>query len=122
MSFTFPPSCTARPAPHAGGVALRKLFLLPVRIYQRCVSPFLPPMCRYQPTCSHYMVEAVEKRGIVIGTLKGLWRLCRCHPLARGGWDPVDPDEPPPARQAAGPKARGPRARAFSSSPESLHG
>jgi hypothetical protein len=73
--------------------------LLPVFFYQRVVSPFLPPVCRFQPTCSQYLVEAVHRHGIVRGSFKGLRRICRCHPLNPGGWDPVDPNEPPPWQQ-----------------------
>lgn len=47
------------------------------------------PTCRYSPTCSQYAIEAVERRGVVIGTLKSLWRLLRCNPLFKGGYDPV---------------------------------
>lgn len=63
--------------------------------YQRWLSPLLPPMCRYEPTCSAYMAQAITRRGFWRGLLKGLWRLCRCHPFARGGWDPVDPSDRP---------------------------
>ena len=81
---------------------LRHLFLLPVYVYQRTLSPLMPPVCRFEPSCSRYFVEAVRTRGILVGSLKGLWRLCRCHPLVPGGWDPVDPDEPPPWWQRPG--------------------
>ena len=63
-----------------------------VRAYQLFVSPLLPPTCRFEPTCSQYMIEALRKRGPIIGTLKGLWRLARCNPLCRAGYDPVDRD------------------------------
>ena len=67
---------------------LRRALILPVRVYQATISRLLPPMCRYQPTCSHYMVEAIERHG-----LRGLWlgtkRLCRCHPWGGEGYDPV---------------------------------
>jgi len=66
-----------------------------VRAYQVLISPLMPPCCRFQPTCSQYMIEAIRKRGPLIGVLKGLWRLARCNPLCRGGYDPVDgPGEP----------------------------
>lgn len=58
-----------------------------VRGYQRYVSPLLPPSCRYYPTCSSYMLEALEKHGTVKGLLMGTARLCRCHPYAKGGYD-----------------------------------
>lgn len=59
-----------------------------VRLYQRFVSPLLGPRCRFQPTCSDYFVLAVRKYGVCRGTLRGLWRICRCHPFHPGGWDP----------------------------------
>ena len=59
-----------------------------VRVYQFTLSPIFGGQCRFRPTCSHYMIEAVEKYGAVRGGLKGLWRILRCNPLARGGYDP----------------------------------
>ncbi len=59
-----------------------------VRTYQRFVSPFLGPTCRFQPTCSVYFLESLKIHGAVRGTLRGLRRICRCHPWGRGGWDP----------------------------------
>ena len=61
-----------------------------IRAYQRLLSPLFPPACRYQPTCSEYAFEAVERRGAFRGGMKALWRVLRCHPFARGGYDPVD--------------------------------
>ena len=75
----------------------RHLFLLPVYLYQRTISRLIPAnVCRFRPTCSCYFVDAVLQRGIFVGTFKGVWRVCRCNPYCQGGWDPVDPDEPPP--------------------------
>ncbi|MCK1203891.1 membrane protein insertion efficiency factor YidD [Streptococcus uberis] len=62
-----------------------------VRLYQKWISPLFPPSCRYRPTCSTYMIEAVEKHGIK-GVLMGIARILRCHPFVGGGEDPV-PDE-----------------------------
>ncbi|VTS19113.1 membrane protein insertion efficiency factor YidD [Streptococcus pseudoporcinus] len=59
-----------------------------VRLYQRFISPLFPPSCRYRPTCSTYMIQAIEKHGIK-GVLMGLARICRCHPFVEGGDDPV---------------------------------
>lgn len=59
-----------------------------VRLYQRFISPLTPPTCRYHPTCSNYMIEALQKHGIK-GLLMGLARILRCHPFAEGGEDPV---------------------------------
>ncbi len=60
-----------------------------LRMYKRWVSPALPAACRYVPTCSEYAAEAVERHGVVRGGWLSLWRLLRCHPLAKGGFDPV---------------------------------
>ncbi|WP_395350904.1 membrane protein insertion efficiency factor YidD [Levilactobacillus parabrevis] len=60
-----------------------------VRGYQRFISPLFPPTCRYYPTCSNYMLQALAKHGAVKGGLMGLARILRCHPFVRGGVDPV---------------------------------
>lgn len=60
-----------------------------LKIYKRLVSPFLPPACRYVPSCSEYAAEAVARHGIFHGATLACWRLLRCNPLARGGFDPV---------------------------------
>lgn len=57
--------------------------------YQREVSPRRPACCRYLPTCSQYALEAVERHGLFQGGLLALWRLLRCHPFSKGGFDPV---------------------------------
>jgi putative membrane protein insertion efficiency factor len=58
-------------------------------IYKAVVSPLLPPACRFEPTCSEYAREAVEKYGAIRGTWMGLKRILRCQPLCKGGHDPV---------------------------------
>ena len=63
--------------------------LLLLRGYKRFLSPLLPPMCRFEPTCSVYTMQAVEKHGVVRGLWLGARRLARCHPFNPGGWDPV---------------------------------
>jgi uncharacterized protein len=60
-----------------------------IRIYKLIVSPLLPSACRFHPTCSDYMKEAIEKHGVVKGVGLGLRRLSRCHPFHEGGFDPV---------------------------------
>lgn len=68
----------------------RQLVLLPVLFYQRVLSPMKrTPSCRYLPTCSEYVVEAVQTRGIVVGTGLAVWRVLRCNPLFHAGHDPV---------------------------------
>lgn len=59
-----------------------------VRVYQLTLSPIVGQQCRFRPTCSHYMIGAIEKYGAIRGTAKGIWRILRCNPFARGGWDP----------------------------------
>jgi putative membrane protein insertion efficiency factor len=59
-----------------------------VRLYQVGVRPVLPAVCRFQPSCSEYFIEAVRKYGPLRGAGKGVWRICRCHPFSRGGYDP----------------------------------
>lgn len=59
------------------------------RGYKYLISPLLPPACRFVPTCSQYAVEAVEKHGVLRGLLMAAWRILRCHPFAKGGYDPV---------------------------------
>jgi putative membrane protein insertion efficiency factor len=60
-----------------------------LRAYKRVISPWLPASCRYVPTCSEYAAEAVARHGLLRGTALGLWRLLRCNPFSRGGYDPV---------------------------------
>ncbi len=57
--------------------------------YKRYVSPLFPPSCRFEPTCSEYAREALRKYGLWKGLLLSIWRVLRCHPYARGGYDPV---------------------------------
>jgi putative membrane protein insertion efficiency factor len=64
------------------------LLILAIRIYQWTLSPILGRQCRFSPTCSNYMIEALKKYGLVRGTAKGVMRICRCHPWHRGGYDP----------------------------------
>jgi uncharacterized protein len=69
---------------------LVELVLSPVRFYRRWLSPLKrTPTCRYLPTCSEYAVEAVQTRGIVVGTALAVWRVLRCNPLFHAGHDPV---------------------------------
>ncbi|HLL25696.1 MAG TPA: membrane protein insertion efficiency factor YidD [Kofleriaceae bacterium] len=66
------------------------LVLLPVMVYRKVLSPMKRmPTCRYLPTCSEYAIDAVKQRGIFVGLGLASWRVLRCHPFARGGYDPV---------------------------------
>lgn len=67
----------------------RTVALALLRFYKRFISPLLPPMCRFEPTCSVYTMQAVEKYGALRGVWLGVKRLARCHPFNPGGWDPV---------------------------------
>ena len=69
--------------------APKNLLLWLLRGYKRAVSPMFLPSCRYVPTCSDYAAEAIDKFGAARGTALAIWRLLRCHPFVRGGFDPV---------------------------------
>lgn len=60
-----------------------------LELYKAVVSPFLPPACRFEPTCSEYARQAVEKHGAMKGSWLGLKRILRCQPFSKGGYDPV---------------------------------
>jgi len=68
---------------------MRKLIVAFLRLYKWALSPLLPSACRYYPTCSDYMRQAVEKYGVVRGVWMGIKRVARCHPFHQGGLDPV---------------------------------
>jgi putative membrane protein insertion efficiency factor len=68
---------------------IRAALVLLVRVYQRLVSPLLPPACRFYPSCSAYAVTALQRHGAVKGSWLTVRRLCRCHPFHPGGVDPV---------------------------------
>ncbi len=71
---------------------MKRLLTFWLRAYKRLVSPWLPPACRYVPTCSEYALEAVERHGMLRGALLAVGRVLRCHPFVRGGYDPVGPN------------------------------
>ncbi|MFT4534267.1 MAG: putative membrane protein insertion efficiency factor [Saprospiraceae bacterium] len=68
---------------------INKIYTLPIKLYQWLISPILGPTCRYSPTCSHYMLQAIDEWGILKGTWIGMKRIGRCHPWGGHGDDPV---------------------------------
>jgi uncharacterized protein len=67
---------------------ISKALIVLIRIYQRLISPFLGPVCRFHPSCSHYALGCLEHHGALRGTWLTIGRLARCHPFHRGGYDP----------------------------------
>ncbi len=72
---------------------MKRVAIALLRAYQWALSPLLGPACRYVPSCSEYAIEAVERHGALLGGVKAAWRVLRCHPLAKGGYDPVVREE-----------------------------
>ncbi|WP_369821954.1 MULTISPECIES: membrane protein insertion efficiency factor YidD [unclassified Sporosarcina] len=70
---------------------LKKVLVALIRFYQKFISPLSAPSCRFYPTCSHYGVEAIETHGALKGTWLAVKRILKCHPLHKGGFDPVPP-------------------------------
>jgi len=72
---------------------LKRALIAIIQLYRALVSPLFPPSCRFQPTCSQYAIEAVERFGIIQGSWLAVKRILRCHPLHPGGYDPVPPQK-----------------------------
>ncbi len=68
---------------------LKKIFILPIRLYQATLSPLLGPKCRHEPSCSQYAVEAIQEWGVLKGMWLGMKRISKCHPWGTFGYDPV---------------------------------
>lgn len=68
---------------------ITKILVKLVRFYQQLISPILPKSCRYYPTCSTYMIDALKMHGPILGLIQGIARILRCNPFVRGGVDPV---------------------------------
>ncbi|MBO4846221.1 MAG: membrane protein insertion efficiency factor YidD [Lachnospiraceae bacterium] len=71
---------------------MKKLFIHMIKLYQRYISPMKSTKCPYYPSCSAYGLEAVERYGAFKGGMMAAWRICRCNPLSKGGYDPVPDD------------------------------
>ena len=74
--------------------AAARMLLVPIIAYRRWISPALPARCRFYPSCSAYAVEAISTHGVFRGIGLATWRLLRCQPFNRGGYDPVPPPRP----------------------------
>ncbi len=68
---------------------MKSVATMTLKLYKGLISPLFPPACRYVPTCSEYAAEAVARHGLLRGAALAVWRVLRCNPLARGGYDPV---------------------------------
>ncbi len=68
---------------------MRKLFIYLIKGYQKFISPMFPPSCRFYPTCSNYAIDSLNKYGIFKGGIKAIWRVLRCNPFNKGGYDPA---------------------------------
>lgn len=68
---------------------VRFFMVLPIRAYQRWISPTIPARCRFYPSCSQYAIDAIREYGVVRGFVLGAWRIMRCNPFNYGGYDPV---------------------------------
>ncbi|MBR2152804.1 MAG: membrane protein insertion efficiency factor YidD [Clostridia bacterium] len=68
---------------------MKRFIIWLIKCYQRGISPLKPPCCRFVPTCSQYALEAVERFGVIKGGFLSLRRILKCHPLHKGGYDPV---------------------------------
>lgn len=74
---------------HHAGRAIVWVLLLPILFYQKCITPFTPPSCRFTPTCSEYARQALLKHGPIKGMALAVWRILRCNPWGGSGYDPV---------------------------------
>ena len=72
---------------------MKRVLIALVKFYRRAISPWRPPCCRYIPTCSQYAVTAIERYGAIKGGRLAAWRILRCNPFSKGGYDPV-PEDP----------------------------
>ncbi len=69
---------------------MKYIFIWLIKFYKIFISPLLPPACRFTPTCSEYFMEALQKKGLIKGMILGCYRILRCNPFCKGGYDPVE--------------------------------
>lgn len=69
---------------------MKNVLIYIIEIYRKYISPYKKPCCRFYPTCSSYAIEAIRKKGAFKGSVMAIWRILRCNPFSRGGYDPVD--------------------------------
>ncbi len=72
---------------------MKYIFIGLIRFYQIFIGPLLPRVCRFEPSCSQYFLEALQKKGFCKGMIMGIYRILRCHPFCEGGYDPVDKED-----------------------------
>ncbi len=72
---------------------MKYLMIALIKFYQNCISPLLPSVCRYKPTCSEYFIQALQIHGVLKGSILGIKRILRCHPWGGSGYDPVPPKQ-----------------------------
>lgn len=84
---------------------MRAVFLAPIRLYQRLLSPMIPARCKYHPSCSEYAVQAIRQQGVTRGLVLAGWRLLRCNPWSLGGVDRAEDQRlfKPRSRRAVAP-------------------
>ena len=68
---------------------MKKILIFLIKVYKKYISPLLPKSCRFYPTCSEYAIEAVYKYGVLKGSIRTIYRILRCNPFSKGGYDPV---------------------------------
>lgn len=68
---------------------MRNIFIYVIKVYQKIISPMFPSSCRFYPTCSNYAIDSFAKYGVFKGFAKSVWRILRCNPFNKGGYDPA---------------------------------